>query len=85
LPALRFGQRHAHGGKTQAGYCSAATAATSSRPHGTVMERSHIPVHKGCWRSSAQFLKKGMSAHQLHRSLGVTTRAVFLAHRIREP
>ena len=40
---------------------------------GTVMERSKIPLPSGCsrctsWRSS----KKGMSAHQLHRMLGVT-------------
>jgi transposase-like protein len=53
---------------------------------GTVMESSHIPLHKwlmGFYLMSAS--KKGMSAHQLHRSLGVTYKtAWFMAHRIRE-
>jgi transposase-like protein len=52
----------------------------------TVFERSHIPLHK--W-VLANFLmnasKKGMSAHQLHRTLDVTYKtAWFMAHRIRE-
>lgn len=53
---------------------------------GTVMESSHIGLHKwlmGFYLMSAS--KKGMSAHQLHRSLGVTYKtAWFMAHRIRE-
>jgi len=53
---------------------------------GTVMESSHVPLHKwlmGFYLMSAS--KKGMSAHQLHRSLGVTYKtAWFMAHRIRE-
>ncbi len=53
---------------------------------GTVFERSKIPLSK--WLFAAYLLcssKKGMSAHQLHRTLGVTYKtAWFLAHRIRE-
>src|SRR5437868_8457252 len=52
---------------------------------GTVMEDSHIPLHK--WLLVFQLLaasKKGMSAHQLHRMLGVTYKSAwFMAHRIR--
>lgn len=52
---------------------------------GTVFERSKIPLSK--WLMAAYLLcssKKGMSAHQLHRTLGVTYKtAWFLAHRIR--
>ena len=52
---------------------------------GTVMERSRIPLHK--WVLAMHLLsasKKGMSAHQLHRMLGVTYKtAWFLAHRLR--
>src|SRR5262249_34913874 len=53
---------------------------------GTVMERSHIPLHK--WLMGFYLLtssKKGMSAHQLHRTLDITYEAAwFMAHRIRE-
>jgi len=53
---------------------------------GTVFERSKIPLTK--WLMAAYLLcssKKGISAHQLHRTLGVTYKtAWFLAHRIRE-
>src|SRR5579872_1177338 len=53
---------------------------------GTVMERSKIPLHK--WVAAMHLLgasKKGMSAHQLHRMLGITYQSAwFLAHRIRE-
>jgi transposase-like protein len=53
---------------------------------GTVMEDTRLPLHK--W-ALAFFLmassKKGVSAHQLHRSLHITYKtAWFLAHRIRE-
>jgi transposase-like protein len=52
---------------------------------GSVMERSHIPMHK--WLLAFRLMnasKKGMSAHQLHRMLGVAYRtAWFMAHRIR--
>lgn len=53
---------------------------------GTVFERSKIPLNK--WLLATFLLtssKKGMSAHQLHRMLGVTYKtAWFMAHRIRE-
>lgn len=53
---------------------------------GTVMEASHIPLHKwlmGFYLMSAS--KKGFSAHQLHRSLEITYKSAwFMAHRIRE-
>jgi transposase-like protein len=53
---------------------------------GTVFESSHIPLHK--WFLAAYFLcssKKGISSHQIHRTLGVTYKtAWFMTHRIRE-
>lgn len=53
---------------------------------GTVMESSHIPLHK--WMTGFYLMcasKKGMSAHQLHRALGITYKSAwFMAHRIRE-
>lgn len=53
---------------------------------GTVYERSHIPLHK--WSLATHLMassKKGISAHQLHRSLGITYKSAwFMAHRIRE-
>jgi transposase-like protein len=53
---------------------------------GTVFERSKIALHK--WVLATHLLvssKKGMSAHQLHRMLGITYKtAWFMAHRIRE-
>jgi len=52
---------------------------------GTIFEDSHIPLHK--WLFAVHLLcasKKGMSAHQLHRMLGVTYKSAwFMAHRIR--
>src|SRR5476651_2710747 len=53
---------------------------------GTLYERSHIPLHK--WLAATHLMassKKGISAHQLHRMLGVTYKSAwFMAHRIRE-
>lgn len=53
---------------------------------GTVYERSHIALHK--WVLATHLLcasKKGMSAHQLGRMIGVTYKSAwFMAHRIRE-
>jgi transposase-like protein len=53
---------------------------------GTVMERSHIPLSK--WVLAAQLMassKKSMSAHQLHRMMGISYEAAwFLFHRLRE-
>lgn len=53
---------------------------------GTVFERSKIPLHK--WILAAHLMassKKGISAHQIHRTLGVTYKtAWFMEHRLRE-
>jgi transposase-like protein len=53
---------------------------------GTVFEDSKVPVHK--WFQAAHLLassKKGISSHQLHRTLGVTYKtAWFMSHRLRE-
>jgi transposase-like protein len=53
---------------------------------GSVFERSKLPLHK--WVAAFHLMaasKKGMSAHQLHRMLGITYRtAWFMTHRIRE-
>jgi transposase-like protein len=53
--------------------------------NGSVMERSHVPLHK--WALAFHLMaasKKGMSAHQLHRMLNVNYRtAWFMEHRIR--
>jgi transposase-like protein len=52
----------------------------------TPMERSHIALHK--WLQAFHLMcssKKGVSAHQLHRTLGITYRSAwFMAHRVRE-
>lgn len=52
---------------------------------GTVFERSKVPLNK--WMLASYLIaasKKGMSAHQLHRMLGVTYKtAWFMMHRIR--
>jgi len=53
---------------------------------GSVMESSHIKLHH--WVAAFFLLsssKKGMSSHQLHRTLGVTYKSAwFMTHRIRE-
>jgi transposase-like protein len=53
---------------------------------GTVFERSKIPLNK--WLLCNHLLcssKKGISAHQIHRMLGVTYKtAWFMCHRLRE-
>jgi len=53
---------------------------------GTIYERSHIPMTK--WLLATHLMcasKKGMSAHQLHRVIGLPYKtAWFMAHRIRE-
>lgn len=52
---------------------------------GTVFESSHIPLSK--WLLAIHLMassKKGVSAHQLHRNLGITYEAAwFMAHRLR--
>ena len=53
---------------------------------GTIFERSKVPLNK--WWLAAHLMgssKKGFSAHQLHRSIGVTYKtAWFMFHRLRE-
>lgn len=53
---------------------------------GTLYERSHIPLNK--WLAATHLLmasKKGISAMQIHRMLGVSYKtAWFMMHRIRE-
>jgi transposase-like protein len=53
---------------------------------GTLFERSHIPLNK--WLMAAFLIcasKKGMSTHQLHRTLGISYKSTwFMMHRIRE-
>lgn len=53
---------------------------------GTLFERSHVPLNK--WLLAVHLLcssKKGISSHQLMRSLDVTYKtAWFMSHRIRE-
>lgn len=53
---------------------------------GSVMERSKIPLNK--WLLAMHLMaasKKGVSAHQVHRTLGIGYEtAWFLCHRIRE-
>jgi transposase-like protein len=53
---------------------------------GTVLERSKIPLTK--WLMAAHMFnsgKNGVSAHEIHRSLGVTYKtAWFMMHRLRE-
>jgi len=74
-------------GQTQAGMflCNDCRDKFTVRT-GTVMERSHVPLHK--WLLATHLMaasKKGMSAKQMERMLGVTYKtAWFLCHRIRE-
>jgi transposase-like protein len=53
---------------------------------GTIFESSHVPLH--LWLQALHLIcssKKGISANQLHRTLGVTLKtAWFMGHRIRE-
>ena len=53
---------------------------------GTIFEKSHVPLYM--WLQAFYLIagsKKGISANQLHRTLGVTLKtAWFMGHRIRE-
>jgi transposase-like protein len=79
---------HRMAGKTQSGMflCNTCRGKFTCRT-GTVMERSHVPLHT--WLLAIHLMttsKKGISAHQLMRNLGLGSyrTAWFLAHRIRE-
>ena len=80
--ATRLGGKAHRPGLIQCNDCREQYSVTVA----TVFERSHIPLHK--WLLASHLLtasKKGISAHQLHRQLGVTYKtAWFMAHRIRE-
>jgi transposase-like protein len=66
-------------------YCSSCQDKFTVRV-GTIMERSHIPMHK--WLLASHLIvasKKGISALQLSRMLGITYKSSwFMCHRIRE-
>jgi transposase-like protein len=72
----------AHGSWYHCGACRRRFSSTM----GTVCERSHIPLTK--WLLAMHLMcssKKAISAHQLHRMLGVTYKSAwFMAMRIRE-
>lgn len=78
---------HRMAGKTQAGMflCNECREKFTARV-GSVMERSHIKVHK--WLLAIHLMsasKKGMSSKQLQRMLGISYKSAwFLSMRIRE-
>jgi transposase-like protein len=66
-------------------YCKACEG-TFTVTVGTVMEDSHIPLNK--WLHAFYLMlssEKGVSSHQLHRTLGVSYKSAwFMSQRIRE-
>jgi transposase-like protein len=75
------------GKSTAPGLCICKSCRTKfSVTMGTIFERSHIPLSK--WMLGFRLMassKKGISALQLQRSLGITYKSAwFMAHRIRE-
>jgi len=80
--ATMVGGKAARKGCYQCNACREQFTATV----GTVMESSKVPLNK--WLLATYLMsasKMGYSAHQLHRTLGVTYKtAWFMAHRIRE-
>jgi len=66
-------------------YCTACNGQFTATV-GTVFEHSKVPLTK--WWMAMHLMgssKKGVSSHQIHRSLGVTYKtAWFMMHRIRE-
>ena len=65
-------------------YCNACKKQFSVTV-GTVMEDSHIPLHKWVYAYRV-FLsaKNGISAHEMHRTIGVSYKSAwYLGHRIR--
>jgi len=67
-------------------FCNSCNRQKFTVRTGSVMERSHIPLAK--WALGFRLMaasKKGMSAKQIERMLGITYRAAwFMCHRIRE-
>ena len=80
--ATRFNGKAHRAGVYKCNACQEQFTATV----GTVFERSKVPLNK--WLLANYLMtssKKGVSAHQLHRTLGVTYKtAWFMAHRLRE-
>jgi transposase-like protein len=78
----KVGGKSARAGLYYCGACKSQFTVTV----GTIFERSKVPLSK--WWFAIHLLassKKGMSAHQLHRMIGVTYQtAWFMEHRIRE-
>ena len=66
-------------------YCCAACRKQFSVTVGTIFEDSHLPLSK--WLMAIFILcssKKAISAHQIHRMLGITYKSAwFMLHRIR--
>jgi len=56
------------------------------RSHGTIFERSHVPLHK--WFYAMYLLltsRKGISSMQLAKEIGITQKSAwFVLHRLRE-
>jgi transposase-like protein len=81
IDATAKGTKHARKGLWKCALCEKQFTVTID----TIFEDSHIPLNK--WLLAIHLLcssKKGMSAHQLHRLLGVTYKSAwFMAHRIR--
>jgi transposase-like protein len=80
--ATYVGGKAARKGVYQCNACREQFSVTT----GTVFESSKIPLNK--WLLATYLIsssKKGYSAHQLHRTLGITYKSAwFMAHRIRE-
>jgi transposase-like protein len=80
--ATYIGGKAARVGAYQCNACRMQFSVTG----GTVFEDSKVPLNK--WLLATYLIsssKKGISAHQLHRTLGVTYKtAWFMCHRIRE-
>ena len=66
-------------------YCNACKQQFTVRV-GTILEKSHLSLAMWQWGYRQMCAsKKGISAHQIHRSLGISYKSAwFLAHRIRE-
>ena len=78
------GKRHKPA-RTGRYYCKACEG-TFTVTVGTVMEDSHVPLNKWLFAFYMTLSsRKGCSAHQLHRTIGVSYKtAWFMGHRIRE-
>ncbi len=66
-------------------YCNSCRGQFTVRV-GTVLEKSHLSLAMWQWAFRQMCgSKKGISAHQIHRTLGITYKSAwFMAHRIRE-